>query len=62
MLILLLLGIPFAIATVITIYSWKKDAGTSFLGKTFPEFIRIWVWSLIFGLLIVGTIANFVLN
>jgi hypothetical protein len=57
-----IIGIPLLVATFITIYFWKKDSKAGFLGKTIPEFGRIWLWSLIFGIMIVGTVLNILIN
>jgi hypothetical protein len=53
-----IIGIPLLVATFITIYSWKKDADSGFLGKTIPEFGKIWIWSLIVGIMLMGTVLN----
>ena len=58
----LILLFPTLIASLITIYFWKKDHKSGFLGKTIPEFIRIWIWAYIITLLIIGTILNMSLN
>ena len=56
--IALIIGIPLLVATFITIYFWKKDADSGFLGKTIPEFGKIWIWSLIVGIMLMGTVLN----
>jgi hypothetical protein len=53
-----IIGIPLLVATFITIYFWKKDADSGFLGKTIPEFGKIWIWSLIVGIMLMGTVLN----
>ena len=58
----LILLFPTLIASLVTIYFWKKDNKSGFLGKTIPEFIRIWIWVYIITLLIIGTILNMSLN
>ena len=62
MLVLLIIGLPALIATLILIYFWKKDSKAGFLGKTIPEFGRIWLWSLIIGIMIVATVLNILIN
>ena len=62
MIVLFIIGLPVLIATLILIYFWKKDADSGFHGKTIPEFGRIWLWSLIFGIMIVGTVLNILIN
>ena len=62
MLVLFIIGLPVLIATLILIYYWKKYSKAGFLGKTIPEFGRIWLWSLIFGIMIVGTVLNILIN
>ncbi len=58
----LVFGLPFLIATLITNYFWKKDANSGFLGKTIQEFGKIWIWSLIIGIMLMGTILNIFIN
>ncbi len=58
----LILLFPTLIASLVTIYFWKKDNKSGFLGSTIPEFIRIWIWVYIITLLIIGTILNMSLN
>ena len=60
--IALIIGLPLIIATVITICFWKKDANSGFLGKTIPDFGRIWIWSLIVGIMVMGTVLNILMN
>ena len=62
MLVLLIIVLPALIATLILIYFWKKDSKAGFLGKTIPEFGRIWLWSLIIGIMIVATVLNILIN
>jgi hypothetical protein len=62
MLVLFIIGLPVLIATLVLIYFWKKDSEAGFLGKTIPEFGRTWLWSLIFGIMIVGTVLNILIN
>ncbi len=62
MVIILILAFPALIASLVTNYFWKKDNKSGFLGKTIPEFIRIWIWAYIITLLIIGTILNMSLN
>jgi hypothetical protein len=57
-----IIGIPLLVATFITIYFWKKDADSGFLGKTIPEFGKIWIWSLIVGIMLMGTVLNIFVN
>jgi hypothetical protein len=45
-----------------TIYFWKKESDYGFLGKTIPEFGRIWLWSLIAGIMIMGTFLGILIN
>ena len=60
--IVFIIGIPLLAATLITIYFWKKDADSGFLGKTIPEFGKIWIWSLIVGIMLMGTVLNIFVN
>jgi hypothetical protein len=62
MFILFIIGLPVIIATLILIYFWKKDANSGFHGKTIPEFGKIWLWCLIFGIIIFGTVLSFFTN
>ena len=62
MIVLFLIGLPVLIATLILTYFWKKDSKAGFSGKTIPEFGKIWLWSLIFGIMIVGTVLNILIN
>lgn len=62
MFILFIIGLPVLIATLVLIYFWKKDSKTGFLGTTIPEFGRIWLWSLILGIMILGTVLNIFIN
>jgi len=57
-----IIGIPILVATLITIYFWKKDADSGFLGKTIPEFGKIWIWRLIVGIMLMGTVLNIFVN
>ena len=57
-----IIGLPLLVATLITIYFWKKDADSGFLGKTIPEFGRIWIWSLIVGIMVMGTVLIIFIN
>ncbi len=60
--IVFIIGIPLLVATLISIYFWKKDADSGFLGKTIPEFGKIWIWSLIVGIMLMGTVLNIFVN
>jgi len=62
MIVLFLLGLPVLIAILILTYFWKKDSDSGSIGKTIPEFGKIWLWSLIFGIMIVGTVLNILIN
>ena len=62
MLVLFIIGLPALIATLMIIYLWKKESDYGFLGKTIPEFGRIWLWTLIAGIMIIGTILNILIN
>jgi hypothetical protein len=61
-LVIISIGLPILIATLITIYFWKKESDYGFLGKTIPEFGRIWLWSLIAGIMIMGTFLGILIN
>jgi hypothetical protein len=62
MFILFIIGLPAFIATLIIIYLWKNESDYGFLGKTIPEFGRIWLWTLIVGIMIIGTILDILIN
>jgi hypothetical protein len=62
MFVLFIIGLPALIATLMIIYLWKKESDYGFLGETIPEFGRIWLLTLIAGIMIIGTILNILIN
>ena len=62
MVIVLVFGLTIVLATLITTYFWKKDSDSGSIGKTIPEFGKIWIWSLIIGIMLMGTVLNIFIN